>query len=124
MKNEIKAALDEAVLPLKQEIETLKAQLAALAPLAKAMEPPAPVKEAQAIFSAIPEATVKALKVLQVEFDPKSVWFKMRRTDGTTVSVKKADTTFRVRSRDQAGRLLKELNPPFNGLNAALKALA
>ncbi len=35
MKDEIKAALEEAIAPLKQDIETLKAQLAALTPLAK-----------------------------------------------------------------------------------------
>ena len=127
MKNQIKPAVEEAVAPLKQEIEALKVQLAALAPLAKlakATEPPAAVKEAHAILSAIPEATVKALNVVDVGFDPKSVWFKLVRTDGTTVSVKKADTTFRIRHRDQAGKLLKELRPPFNGLNAALEALA
>ena len=123
----MKAAVEAAIAPLKQEIEALKAQLAALTPLAemaKAMEPPATVKEAQAILKTIPEATAKALKVVKVGFDPKMVWFQLVREDGTRVSVKKQENDFRIRLRDQEGQLLKQANPSFNGLNAALAALA
>lgn len=127
MKDQIKAAVEAAVAPLKQDIETLKAQLAALAPLAqmtKAMEPPVPVKEAQAILNEIPKETAKALKVVKVGFDPKMVWFQLVRENGTRISVKKQENDFRIRVRDQAGALLKEANPPFNALNAALNSLA
>ena len=127
MKNEIKAAVKEAIAPLQQEIEALKAQFAALAPLAKmakATEPPAPVKEAQEVLKKIPQQILAALKVVNVAFDWKAPWMKLVRADGTTISVKKTDTAFRVRYRDQSGKLLKELTPSFNGLNAALAALA
>jgi hypothetical protein len=127
MEDEIEAAVQDAIAPLKQEIKALKAQLAELAPLVQmakaALEPPATVKEAQAILNAIPKEIVRALGIAQVGFDPKSVWFKLVRNDGTTISVKKAESGFRIRVRDQAGVLLKELNAPFNGLNAALKSL-
>ena len=119
--------MEAATAPLKQEIEALKAQLAALAPLAqmaKTMEPPATVKEAQAILKTIPAATAKALKVVKVGFDPKMVWFQLIREDGTRISVKRQQNDFRVRVRDQGGQFLKEVTPSFNGLNATLAAIA
>jgi hypothetical protein len=103
MNEKIKAAVDAATAPLKAEIDDLKAKLASLAPLAKATELPPTVKEAHAIFSAIPEATVKALKVVKVGFDPEMVWFQMVREDGTRISVKKQENDVRVRVRDRAG---------------------
>ena len=124
MEDDIDEIIEQAISPLKQDIEILKAQVAALAPLAKAMEPPATVKEAQAILSTIPAATAKALKVVKVGFDPKMVWFQLVREDGICISVKKQQTGFRVRVRDQAGALLQEVNTPYNGLNAVLMALA
>jgi hypothetical protein len=127
MKEEIKAAVGEAIAPLKQDIETLKAQLAALAPLAKlvkAAEPLQAVVEVQAVLKGIPKDTLAALKVVNVAFDGKAPWMSLVRADGTSVSVKKTDTAFRVRHRDRSGKLLKELHPPFNGLDAALKSLA
>jgi hypothetical protein len=88
------------------------------------LEPPATVKEAQAILSTIPAATAKALKVVKVGFDPNIVWFQLVREDGIRISVKKQQNAFRVRVRDQAGALLQEVNAPYNGLNAVLMALA
>ena len=126
MKDEIQAAVSEAVVPLKAEIEALKAQVAALAQIAQMAKPvelPPMVQEARAIFSSLPMETVKALGVVQVGFDPKMVWFRMRRQNGTTISVKKLEAEFRVRLRDKTGRLLKTLKPSFNGLNGALKSL-
>jgi hypothetical protein len=117
----------QAIVLLKKDIEATKAQLAALAPLAamaKAMEPPAPVKEAHAILSAIPEETKKALKIVSLGFDPKVVWFQLVRENGLRISVKKQENDFRVRDRDQSGALLKEATPSFNGLSSALAALA
>lgn len=124
--NKIDTAVQQAIAPLQQDIKTLKTQLAALAPLvamAKVMEPPAPVKEAHAILSAIPEETQKALRIVSVGFDPKIVWFQLVRENGTRVSVKKQENDFRVRVQDLGGVLLKEANPSFNGLNAALALL-
>jgi len=121
---EIKQIVEQAIAPLKTEIADLKAQVAPLVAMAKAMEPPATVKEAQAILSTIPEATAKALKVVKVGFDPKMVWFQLIRDDGTRISVKKRQNDFRIRVRDQVGKLLKEATPSFNGLNATLKSLA
>ena len=100
--NKIDTAVQQAIAPLQQDIKTLKTQLAALAPLvamAKVMEPPAPVKEAHAILSAIPEETQKALRIVSVGFDPKIVWFQLVRENGTRVSVKKQENDFRVRVR-------------------------
>src|ERR1035438_686387 len=103
---------------LEQRIAALEEQVKALAPLAHvakaAMEPPDTIKEAHAILSAVPEATLKALGVVQVGFDPHMIWFKMLRGDGKTISVKKDKADFRIRVRDQAGALLKEVNPPCN----------
>ena len=124
MKDKIKAAVEAATAPLKAEIDELKAQLAALAPLAKALEPPPTVKEAQAILSTIPATTAKALKVVKVGFDPKMVWFQLVRADGTRISVKKQSNDFRIRVRNQSGELVHEVTAPYNGLNTTLLALA
>ncbi len=126
MTNQLKAAVDAAIAPLKNEIQTLKAQVAELAPLlemVQAMHPPPCVVMAQVIFKGIPQDIIKALNVTAVQFDASKVWFRIVRKDGTTISVKKQQNDLRIRYRDQAGRLLKEINPSFNGLNAALASL-
>jgi hypothetical protein len=129
MNDKINAAVEEAIAPLKQEIDNLKAQLEALAPLAemaKAMEPPKQLVEAQAIVKTIPAEVSEALGIIGVRFDPKMAapWVMLCRKDGTTISVKKTEVDFRIRIRDQVGSLIKGLNVPFNGLVASLKSLA
>ena len=125
MNEEIKAAVEEAIAPLKQDIEALKAQLAPLvAMVPKPKKLPASIKEAQEVLKGLPKETFDALKVVNVQFDAKAPWFALVRADGTIISVKKTATDFRVRHRDQTGALLKELTPSFNGLATALKSLA
>lgn len=131
MKQIIEQAVARAVAPLLTEIADLKTNVLALktelAPLLAAFKPqevPGPVKEAQAILSTIPEATIKALKVVKVGFDPKMVWFQLFCETGLRISVKKQANEFRIRVRHQGGKLLKETTPSFNGLNATLAALA
>jgi hypothetical protein len=122
---EIKQIVEQAIAPLKTEIADLKAQLAPLvAVIPKPQEVPVPVKEAQAILSTIPEATMKALKVVKVGFDPKMVWFQLVCECGSRISVKKQANDFRIRVRDQGGKFLTQATPSFNGLNATLAALA
>jgi hypothetical protein len=81
MNNEIKTAVEEAILPLKKDIESLKAQLAALAPLVKLAEHQAKIQAAQEsmqkamadfklIVDAIPEDLKQSLKVKGIEVDP------------------------------------------------------
>ena len=127
MKDELKAVVEGAIAPLQQEIEILKAQVAALAPpakMAKQTELPAPVREALEVLNHIPQETLIALEVVKVGFDGTKCWMSLLRANGTSVSIKKTATAFRVRWRGHSGKLLKELNPSFNGLNAALQSLA
>ena len=125
MNEEIKAAVEEAIAPLKQDIETLKAQLAPLlAMVPKPKELPAPVKEAQEVLKTIPKETLAALKVVNVGFDGVMPWFVLVREDGSRISIKKNQFDFRLRVRHQGGALLKELTPCLNGLVASLNSLA
>ena len=120
--NQFKRIVEEAIAPLKTEIETLKAQLAPLLAMMKPKTIPAAVLEAQQILKTIPAEVLQALQVTNVGFDPSMIWFKLLRANGSTISVKKNGTDFRVRVR-AGGKLAKELNSPLNGLVGALKKL-
>jgi hypothetical protein len=120
MKPEVQAEIAKAIAPLQKQIDDLREQVAALA---KSMAPPPCVQEAQAVFNSIPRATVKALRVSQIAYDPKQVWFQLIRQSGIRISVRKQTNGFRLRVRDQSGTLLKEVRCALNGLNAALAAL-
>lgn len=131
MNEEIQTAITEALLALTLQIRALKAELA---PLLKLAEHQAKVHAAQevaqkaiadfkVIVDAIPEEVKKALNIKGIQVDPPKSWFKIYREDAPSISVKKLDGTFRIRLRDSAGVLVKELNTPLNGLNSALKAL-
>jgi hypothetical protein len=128
MKNETKAAVEALS-------EKLDAFMASLAPLVKLAEHQAKVQAAQEvaqktiadfklIVDAIPEDVKKSLNVKGIEVDPPKKWFRIHREDAPSISVKKLDHAFRIRLRAEDGSLVKELNRPLNGLNAALKALA
>ena len=124
MNEEIKQIVEQAIAPLKTEIAELKAQLAPLlAIIPKPQELPTPVKEAQQILKSIPVDVMKTLKIVNAGFDPKMVWFQLLRENGSTISIKKNGTDFRVRVR-QNGELMKEMTPPLNGLVGVLKSLA
>jgi hypothetical protein len=122
---EIQAIIEQAITPLKIEIATLHLKCQELhGRISKPQELPAPVKEAQTILKTIPSETLKALKVVGATFDPNMVWTQLVLADGRRVSIKRTETDFRVRVRDQAGILLKEANPAPNGLINVLNAIA
>lgn len=120
--NQLTQIVQQAVAPLKAEVESLKVQLGLLLALAKPPTIPAAVQEAQHILKGIPADVLKSLQIVNAGFDPNMVWFKLLRANGSTISVKKNGTDFRVRVRE-GGKLVKELTPPLNGLAGALKKL-
>jgi hypothetical protein len=125
MNEETKQIVEQAIAPLKTEIAELKVQLAPLlAMIPNPANVPPNIKAIKKVLEQIPKDVLTELKVTDVAFDPKQPWMRMKRSDGTTVSVKMAGETFRVRLRDQGDQLLKEISVPFNGLVNALNSLA
>ncbi len=124
IKEQIAAAVTAALAPLTEKIAKLEADFAPLlAKVAKANKLQNNIKEAQALFMQIPDETKKALGIVNVGFDPHKVWFQIIRENGQNISVKKQEFDFRIRVRDEAGKLVKEANPSLNGYPACIAAL-
>ena len=82
------------------------------------------MQEMDVIAKAIPDETKKALGVVGCNIDPGKHWFRLIRDNGTAISIKKLENSFRVRVRGTDGELVKEATPNLNGLNAALAEIA
>ena len=123
-KTDIQEAIESAVTPLRESIEALTKRLDDIvSKLPKPPEPTEEIKASMAVLNSIPKDILASLKVGHAHFDPNKKWFGLVLVDGRHVSIKINDSDFRVRLRDQAGELLKELNPSMNGLAGALKSL-
>lgn len=129
--NEMKQVVEAAFAPimgaidnLQNEVKSLRAEVQGLTAKLKSMtEPPKAIQESAAILKSIPEEVLKDLNVIGVFPDPKQTWFSLHLANGKSISVKKQEFDFRIRLRDDAGKLVKELTPSSNGLVNALKSL-
>ncbi len=79
--------------------------------------------QALEVYASLPPELLIGIGVMDIDFDPKEVWFKLITVGGDTVSVKVCDGgSLRLRRRDGTGKAVKQL---FHiSFNAAPKAIA